>query len=110
MHSDIKIQRTNRNVLYIIGDQILPWLSTAKHGYVTQSCLIEVANAILYKFKTGCQWSLFPVEALFSVKVLTYGAVYHHYREWSKGGKWKSVWIQLLDNYRTELDMSCATY
>jgi len=88
----------------------LLWLSTAKHGYVTQSCLIEVANAILYKFKTGCQWSLFPVEALFSVKVLTYGAVYHHYREWSKGGKWKSVWIQLLDNYRTELDMSCATY
>ena len=34
-----------------------------------------MANAILYKFKTGCQWSLFPVEALFSVKVLTYGAV-----------------------------------
>lgn len=61
--------------LYIIGDQILLWLSTAKHGYITQSCLIEVANAILYKLKTGCQWSLFPVEALFSVKVLTYGAV-----------------------------------
>ena len=50
-----KIQHTNRNVLYIIGDQILLWLSTAKHGYVTQSCLIEVVNAILYKLKTGCQ-------------------------------------------------------
>ena len=29
----------------------------------------------MYKLKTGCQWSLFPVEALFSVKVLTYGTV-----------------------------------
>ena len=58
-----------------IKNEILPHLSKAKRGYVTQSCLIEVANAILYKLKTGCQWSLFPVEALFSVKVLTYGTV-----------------------------------
>ena len=30
---------------------ILPHLSTAKRGYVTQNCLFEVVNAILYKLK-----------------------------------------------------------
>ena len=67
-----------------IKNEILPHLSKAKRGYVTQSCLIEVVNAILYKLKTGCQWALLPVEALFSGKVLSHGAVYHHYNKWSK--------------------------
>lgn len=84
----------------------MPCLSKAKRGYVTQSCLIDVINAILYKLKTGCQWALLPVESLFSGKVLTYGAVFHHYRKWCKSGEWKSVWIHLLDKHRLELDMS----
>lgn len=89
-----------------IKNEILPCLSKAKRGYVTQSCLIDVINAILYKLKTGCQWALLPVESLFSGKVLTYGAVFHHYRKWCKSGEWKSVWIHLLDKHRLELDMS----
>ena len=71
-----------------IKNEILPHLSKAKRGYVTQSCLIEVVNAILYKLKTGCQWAFLPVEALFSGKVLSHGAVYHHYNKWSKSGEW----------------------
>ena len=89
-----------------IKNEILPCLSKTKRGYVTQSCLIDVINAILYKLKTGCQWALLPVESLFSGKVLTYGAVFHHYRKWCKSGEWKSVWIHLLDKHRLELDMS----
>lgn len=54
-----------------IKNEILPHLSKAKRGYATQSCLIEVVNAILYKLKTGCQWAFLPVEALFSGKVLS---------------------------------------
>lgn len=89
-----------------IKNEILPHLSKAKRGYVTQSCLIEVVNAILYKLKTGCQWAFLPVEALFSGKVLSHGAVYHHYNKWSKSGEWKSMWVRLLDKHRNELDMS----
>lgn len=84
----------------------MPYLSTAKRSYATKSCLLEVVNAILYKLKTGCQWSLLPVKSLFSGKVLTYGAVYHHFNKWSKTGEWKSLWIKLLDKHRVELDMS----
>ena len=78
-----------------IKNEILPHLSKAKRGYVTQSCLIEVVNAILYKLKTGCQWAFLPVKALFSGKVLSHGGVYHHYNKWSKSGEWKSMWVRL---------------
>lgn len=71
-----------------------------------KSSLIEVINAILYKLKTGCQWEYLPVKELFSGKVLKYGAVFHHYNKWSKKGEWKSLWLQLLDKHRSELDMS----
>ena len=59
--------------------EILPCLSTAKRGYETKSCLIEIVNAILYKLKTGCQRKHLPVEALFTETVLGHGAVFHHF-------------------------------
>lgn len=89
-----------------IKNSILPYLSTAKRGFVTKSCLVDVINAILYKLKSGCQWALLPVEALFSGEVLTAGAVYHHYRKWCKAGEWKGMWLGLLDKHRREFDMS----
>lgn len=89
-----------------IKSEILPYLSTAKRGFVTQSCIIEIINAILYKLKTGCQWQFLPVEALFTDKVLGHGAVFHHYNKWRKAGEWKELWLKLLDKHRAEFDMS----
>lgn len=86
--------------------EILPHLCVAKRGFVTQSSLVEIVNAILYKLKTGCQWKYLPVDSLFSDKVLTYGAVFHHYNKWSKKGEWKSLWLHLLNKHRTKFDMS----
>lgn len=102
----------NRQAMYAVLDkdtiknEILPHLSVAKRGFISKSSLIEVVNAILYKLKTGCQWAYLPVKELFSGKVLKYGAVFHHYNKWSKNGEWKSLWLQLLDKHRSELDMS----
>ena len=46
--------------------EILPHLSVAKRGYVTKSDLSEVIQCILYKLKTGCQWHMIPVSAIFT--------------------------------------------
>lgn len=89
-----------------IKSEILPYLSTAKRGFKTKSCLIEIVNAILYKLKTGCQWEYLPVEALFSETVLGYGAVFYHFNKWRKAGEWKEMWLSLLDKHRREFDMS----
>lgn len=84
----------------------MPCLSTAKRGYETKSCLIEIINAILYKLKTGCQWEHLPVKALFTETVLGHGAVFHHFNKWRKSGEWKDMWITLLDRHSSEFDMS----
>ncbi|RIK36336.1 MAG: hypothetical protein DCC55_27635 [Chloroflexi bacterium] len=40
---------------------ILPYLSTAKRGFVCQIPLYKVFNYILYRLHTGCQWRQLPI-------------------------------------------------
>ncbi|HIC86187.1 MAG TPA: transposase [Desulfobacterales bacterium] len=40
--------------------QIVPYLSTAKRGFVCQIPLYKVFNYILYRLHTGCQWKQLP--------------------------------------------------
>jgi len=89
-----------------IISEILPHLSIAKRGFVCKASIVEVVNCILYKLKTGIQWRLLPVTALFSDVVLSCKTVFYHFRKWSKNGEWKSVWINLLNKHRDKLDMS----
>ncbi len=70
-----------------IKSEIMPCLSTAKRGFETKSCLIEIINAILYRLKTGCQWKHLPDEALFTEPVHEQGAVFHHFNNWRKAGE-----------------------
>lgn len=93
----------------IIESEILPHLSTAKRGFETKSCLIEVINSILYKLKTGIQWHMLPVESLFSDVVLSYKTVYWHFRKWCKNGEWESAWLHILKDYKSNLDLSTSS-
>ncbi len=74
-----------------IKTEIMPYLSVAKRGYVSQGSLIEVVNAILHKLKSGGQWHQLPVEHLFGDVVLGWNAVYHHFRKWCRLGEWQSM-------------------
>ena len=84
----------------------MPHLSVAKRGYVTKSDQVEVIQCILYKLKTGCQWHMLPVSAIFTGRVLSYKSVYAHFRKWSRNGEWKKVWGMILSRHRSFLDMS----
>jgi transposase len=86
--------------------EILPHLSVAKRGYATKSDLPEVIQCILYKLKTGCQWHMLPVSAIFTGRVLSDKSVYAHFRKWSRNGEWKKVWGIILGSYKSFLDMS----
>lgn len=89
-----------------IKNEIIPYLSVAKRGYVSQGSLIEVVNAILHKLKSGCQWHQLPVEHLFGDVVLSWNAVYHHFRKWCRLGEWQSMFAALVRKYKDRLDMS----
>ena len=93
----------------IIENEILPYLSRAKRGFETKSCLVEVINCILYKLKTGIQWYMLPVESLFSDVVLSYKTVYWHFSKWSKNGDWEDSWVHLLESHKSILDLSTSS-
>jgi len=67
---------------------------------------VEVIQCILYKLKTGCQWHMLPVSAIFTGRVLSYKSVYAHFRKWSRNGEWKKGWGKILSRHRSFLDMS----
>src|SRR5690606_3129581 len=87
---------------------ILPYLAETARGFKSKVPLHEIVNAILYKLKTCIQSEYLPVESLFSVEVLHYKTVFGHYRNWCKKDVWKSCWIQLLRNNKSNLDLSSS--
>lgn len=91
-----------------ITKHFLPYLSKAKRGYVSRVPLWEVVNAIIYKLKTGVQWSLLPCKSLIASNKVKYGAIYHHFRKWGKDGSWEKAWFNFLSSYKHYLDLSLA--
>jgi transposase len=65
------------------SEQIKPYLNTAKRGYVSKIPLHKIFNYILYRLHTGCQWEEVPID---KEDEITWWAVYHHYRKWSRDG------------------------
>ena len=89
---------------------IVPHLSVAKRGFISRASLTDIVNAILYKFKSGCHWSLLPIRSLISKGGLKYGAVYHHFRKWTLDGSWKRVRRMLATHNPWVLDLSLAHF
>lgn len=93
---------------YIIETEIVPNIPLAKRGFPPTVSLTEIVNCILYKLKTGVHWEHLPVSSLFSDKILSYQAVFYHYRKWCKSGVWKNCRIKLLQKYKSRLDLSSS--
>lgn len=90
----------------IIEMEILPFLPRTKRGFPPTVPIDEIINAILYKLKTGVQWHLLPVGALFSGGSICWQAVYYHYRKWCVRGVWEDCWINFLKCHKADLDLS----
>lgn len=91
-----------------IKNQIMPYLSVAKKGFVSKFDLVEIVNAILYKLKSGCQWRILPLGHLFSGEPPSWKTVFHHFRKWCKLGEWKTAYAQILKQGKRHLDLSLS--
>ncbi len=88
---------------------LLPFLSTAKRGFVSSIPLYKIFNYMLYRLHTGCQWAELPIERDAddpTVKEISWWAVYHHYRKWSRDGSLERVWQHSILTIQDELDLS----
>lgn len=86
----------------------MPHLSTGRRGTKVGVELWRIIAAILYRLKSGCQWSMLPTEQFFTTgKKLTFGGVYHHFSKWVKDGSFRKAWMELLKANAAVLDLSC---
>jgi len=82
---------------------ILPYLSTAKRGFVSKIPLYKIFNLVLYRLHTGCQWEQLPITAPAEI---SWEAVYYHFRKWSRDGSLERVWQHSVQTIQDKLDLS----
>jgi transposase len=89
-------------------EYIEPSLSKAKRGYVCRIALCAVFNYILYKLHSGCQWAKVPIArgAGSDEAELSWWAIYHHFRKWSRDGSLEKVFKASLFTIQDKLDLS----
>jgi transposase len=82
---------------------MLPFLRTAKRGYVSKIPLYKIFNYVLYRLHTGCQWAKVPIE---QADEITWWAVYHHFRKWSRDGSLERIWQHSVQAVQDQVDVS----
>jgi transposase len=88
---------------------ILPFLNTAKRGYVSKIPLYKMFNYVLYRLHTGCQWEELPIAhdpEDPTVGEISWWAVYYHFRKWSQDGSLARVWQHSIQMVKEDLDLS----
>jgi len=88
---------------------ILPYLTTAKRGYVSKTPLVGIFNLMLYRLHTGCQWDCLPVSKDAQERERhnepSWQAVYDHWRQWSADGSLERVWQHSILSIEEDLDL-----
>lgn len=89
---------------------ILPYLRTAKRGYMSQTPLVKIFNLILYRLHTGCQWDCLPVSSDGQTRRArnepSWQAVYYHFSKWSADGSLARVWQESVMRIKQTLDLT----
>lgn len=84
-----------------------PYLSKAKHGFVSEQPLYKIFNHILYKLYTGCPWPALPIEkAEDGQAVMSYQVPYYHFRKWSNDGSLQQLFDASIISVKGELNLS----
>ena len=91
------------------AQHVEPHLSKAKRGFVSTIPLFKIFNYILYFLYTGCQWRKLPIDKDPNdpeKKELSWWAVYHHFRKWSKDGSLQKLWENSISCIKELLNLS----
>ena len=66
-------------------------------GHMRETDEYEVANAILYLLKTGCDWRMLPHD------FTKWQTVFDYFTKWKKDGTWKKIHDCLKDQVRLKV-------
>jgi len=89
-----------------ISKFFVQFLTKATTGRKVSVPMWRIVKAILYKLKTGVQWSNLPMRQFFGFSKYSWQSVYYHFNKWSQTGVWEQCYRRLIASYKSKLDMS----
>jgi transposase len=83
---------------------ILPFLPKNKRGFAPTVDLADIVQCILYKLKTGSQWSCLFIDIDGVNPSFSWQLVYYYYRKWCRCGVFKQMFEAYLELQSDQLD------
>lgn len=89
-----------KNVIKLITEtiNIKYYINKIKCGQPLKHNIEDIVEAILYKCKTGIQWTLL------NYKNIHWKVIYNHFNKWTKDDIFNSCWKKILDDYQLKND------
>jgi len=89
---------------------IEPYLSKAKHGYISKQPLYKIFNYIAHVLHTGCQWEELPIEKDAEGRpVMSWQVPRYHFYKWSRDGSFQRLCDAGIMTIKYELNLSELT-
>ena len=83
---------------------VLPFLPQNKRGFASRFDPADIFKCIVYKLKTGCQWSSLFVNIEGFKPPFSWQLVYHYFRKWYKAGVFEQMYATFLALQKDKLD------
>jgi transposase len=88
-----------------IENLILPFVPKNKRGFPPKVDLSDIVQCIIYKLKTGVQWSNLFVDIQGVNPPFSWQLVYYYYRKWCRAGVFKNMFEVYLALKNDNLDI-----
>lgn len=89
-----------------INEYFVDYLPKEKRGRKISVPKWRIVKAILYKLKTGIQWSNLPMREFFGFTRYSWESVYYHFNRWCKLDSWAVMYNKILRAKKQYLDLS----
>ena len=90
----------------LISSVILTHIPKNKRGFSSRFSMEEVLNCIIYKLKTGCQWSCLFMDLTGFEPPFSYQTVYYYFNKWSKAGVFEAAFKQIQKEQEARLSLN----
>ena len=89
-----------------ISSAILAHIPKNKRGFSSRFSMEDVLNCIIYKLKTGCQWSCLFIDLEGFKPPFSYQTVYYYFNKWSKAGVFEAAFKQVQKEQKGSLSLN----
>ena len=89
-----------------ISRAVLAHIPKNKRGFTSRFSMEDILTCMLYKLKTGCQWSCLFVDLPCMKPPFSYQTVYYYFNKWSKAGVFEAAFKQVQKEQEARLSLN----